>query len=51
MLSDTMVTLQFADNFVKHHYEIIEDVLVMVYKFIFSLYCVFLEILEDYTSH
>ncbi|XP_050919174.1 uncharacterized protein LOC127136685 [Lathyrus oleraceus] len=44
---DTRMTLQFADHFVKRPYGIVEDVLVRIDKFVFSVDFFILEMPED----
>ncbi|XP_050909103.1 uncharacterized protein LOC127122869 [Lathyrus oleraceus] len=46
-VQDTRMTLQFADRSVRRPYGIVEDVLVKIYKFVFSVDFVILEIPED----
>ncbi|XP_050908743.1 uncharacterized protein LOC127122448 [Lathyrus oleraceus] len=46
-VQDTKVTLQFPDHFVKRPYAVVEDVLVKIDKFLFSVDFVILEMPED----
>ncbi|XP_050915366.1 uncharacterized protein LOC127130390 [Lathyrus oleraceus] len=47
VVQDTRTTLQFADHSVKKPYGIVEDVLVKIYKFVFPVDFVILEMPED----
>ncbi|XP_050919033.1 uncharacterized protein LOC127136530 [Lathyrus oleraceus] len=46
-VQDTRMALQFADHSVKKPYDIVEDVLVKIYKFVFLVDFVILEMPED----
>ncbi|XP_050916766.1 uncharacterized protein LOC127131927 [Lathyrus oleraceus] len=46
-VQDTRMTLQFVDHFVKRPYGVVEDVLVKIDKFVFSVDFAILEMLED----